>query len=581
MERTRAAFHAAFRLGEWTVRPAACSIERPGTVRHLRPMLMDLLVLLAENAGKVVSRDELTAGVRDERFVSESTLSRDIAVLRQLLDDDTKRPRYVETIPKRGFRLVAPVAAAEPGGAPRVAVLPFENLGRRFDDDALVDGFADALTTELARTPGLRVVSRQSMLRFRGSSRPVPQIAREVNADAVVEGSLARVDGRIRATAQLIDARSDQHLWAESCEGEAADTAVLLGRATRAFAGSIRSTLLGGEAPRPRPAPEVLAEARLEYVRYRHHFGKWSREGLLRGLGHLQRALEIDPAFAYAYEGMAWSLATLGYWGFMPIDEAYPKAKAAALRALSLDPDLSEAHVALALARWLHDWDVAGVEPEVARALELNPSNEFAHFLRGLYLATIARDRAGAEAEVRAALEIDPLSLVTNFSAAFILVFAGEYGKAAERARRTLELYPDSVLAMYALGWAQVGMGLPADALATFERAATLSPDPIGLSYVAFAQGRLGNTEAALALLDRLTHGTGDLPAFARALVHVGLSDLDEAFACLERSLAEGDSRLFWFAVLPGLEPLREDPRFAELARRMVRGAPAAAAPGP
>ena len=169
-------------------------------------MLMDMLVLLVDHAGEVVSKDEIVGRVRDDRFVSESALSRDMASLRRLLGDDTRHPRYIETIPKRGFRLVARVDAIAPRGLPRVAVLPFQSFGRETGDDFLTDGYADALTTELARLPALFVISRQSMLRFRASSKTIPEIAREVNVDAVVEGSVLRTEGRVRVTAQLIDA---------------------------------------------------------------------------------------------------------------------------------------------------------------------------------------------------------------------------------------------------------------------------------------------------------------------------------------------------------------------------------------
>lgn len=534
-------------------------------------MLMDMLVLLAEHAGEVVSKDEIVTRVRDNRLVSESALSRDIAALRRLLGDDTRHPRYIETIPKRGFRLVARIAAVEPRSLPRVAVLPFQSLGHETGDDYFADGFADALTTELARLPALFVISRQSMLRFRASSRTTPEIAREVNADAIVEGSVLRTAGRIRVTAQLIDARSDKHLWAESSEGDEAGAMAILGKTTRAFAESIRSALTGSAAPQRTPPPDVDAEARLEYFKYRYYFSTWSREGLQKAIGHLQRALEIDPTYAYAYEGLAWSLAVLGYWGFMPIQEAYPKAKAAALHALSLDPTLSEAHASLALVKWLHEWDLAGFRTEIATALELNPNNAFAHLLHGLFLATIERDRGRTVAELKTLLELDPLSPVSNFSVAFVLVFAGAFEQAAERARQTLVLYPDVPLAMYALGWAEVGRRRDAEALAVFERAADRSPNPIGLSYVAFAAGRAGRKKVARALLERLTRETREpLPDFACALIHIGLSDIDRAFAYLERSLAQRDSRIFWFAVLPGLERLREDPRFADLSRRIL-----------
>ena len=246
----------------------------------------------------------------------------------------------------------------------------------------------------------------------------------------------------------------------------------------------------------------------------------------------------------------------------MPIGEAYPKAKAAALQALSINPS-SEAHVALGLVKWLYDWDLAGTRDDIQRAMEMSPSNEHVHILRGLFLGAMERDPAGAVEEAKATLDVDPLSPMSNFSAAYVLVFAGEYEQAAERARHTLVLYPDSPLAMTALGWAEVGLGHPFEATSMFEKAAALAPGAITSTYVAFGLGLTGRRQEALALLGRLTDGQADrLPDFAEAMIHIGLGEVDRAFGCMERCLTERDSRIFWFPVVPGLDSLRADPRF-------------------
>lgn len=533
-------------------------------------MLMEILVLLSEHPGSVVSREEVLERVWDNRLVSDSTLSRDIAVLRRHLEDDARKPTYIQTISKRGFRLVAPVTAMETGNHVRIGVLPFENLNHDTASDYLADGFADALTTELARLPGLRVISRQSMLQFQGSSRGISEIASELRASVLVEGSLVRIEDRIRINAQLLEGPTDQHLWADTYEGENALTLSNLCSVARRFAHSIQAILAPDSVVSPTPAPHVIAAANVEYLKARYYFVKWTQEGVQKGIAHLQQALEIDPTHGQAYAGLAWCLAILGYWGFMPIEDAYPKAKAAALQAIALEPS-SEAHAALALVKWLYDWDISGTKAEILRALEMDPSNEHAHFLHGLFLATMERDHDGAVEEARLTLDLDPLSPVSNFSAAWVLLFAGELGQAAERARRTLALYPDSPAATTALGWAEMGLGRLSEGSAAFERAAALEPGAITMTYAAFGLGRTGHREEALELLKRLTCGTGNgLPAFAQAMIHVGVGDCDRALACMEQCLTNRDSRIFWFPVVPGLDALRAHPRFPDFMSRVA-----------
>jgi tetratricopeptide (TPR) repeat protein len=409
------------------------------------------------------------------------------------------------------------------------------------------------------------------MLQFKGSSRTIPEIAHELRATALVEGSLVRIRDRIRVSAQLLEGLTDQHLWADTYEGEKAVTLSNLCGVAGRFAHAIDTVLTPRPAASPSTPPRVNAAAQVEYLKYRYYFAKWTREGLQKGIAHLQQALEIDPTHAPAYSGLAWSLAVLGYWGFMPIGEAYPKAKAAALQALSIDPS-SDAHVALGLVKWLYDWDLAGTRDDIQRAMEMSPSNEHVHILRGLFLATMERDPCGAVEEAKATLDVDPLSPMSNFSAAYVLLFAGEYEQAAERARHTLVLYPDSPLAMTALAWAEVGLGHLPEATSMFEKAAELAPGAITSTYVAFGLGLTGRRQEALALLGRLTDGQGDrLPEFAEALIHIGLGDVDRAFECMEHCLTERDSRIFWFPVLPGLDSLRADPRFAGFMGRVAK----------
>jgi tetratricopeptide (TPR) repeat protein len=285
----------------------------------------------------------------------------------------------------------------------------------------------------------------------------------------------------------------------------------------------------------------------------------------------LKEAMEADPGFAAAHGLLANAMVTLGYWGFLPPPVAFPQAKEAALRAVAIDAGLSEAHVALAWVRWLVDWDLPACEREIERALELNPSAEANHLLHGLYQATIARSRERAEEAAWLALEIDPLSVNTNFSAAWILMFARAYEEAVGQANRAIELHPDSPLTYQALGWAYVGQERFGDGAAAFEKGVSLAPDAHSAAGLAHAFARAGDRARAIRLLDEMTARSRreDVPDVVFAVIAAGLGDRDGAFAWLERCYAARDPHLFWLAVMPAFEPLREDPRYHDLLGRM------------
>ena len=530
---------------------------------------MDVLVALAERAGDTVTKNELLDRVWAERIVYESVLPRTISELRRLLDDSALQPRYVETVPKRGYRLVATVA---PWGTrrPRIAVLPLANLSGP-SEEFFADGLTDALITELARIEGLRVISRQSVLHLRGSDHTIPEIGDELGVDAVVEGTALRVDDRVRVTAQLVTVSPEAHVWAERYEADAAAILAMERRIAGEVAEAVRAGLGVAAARRARKPALVNPASHLAYLRARHLWGKWTEEGLAKSFAYLQEAIAADPEFAPAYEAVALCWTSLGYWGHVPIREAYPQARAAALRALELDPESSNTHVALGFIRWLHDWDLARSEASFRRALELAPSNEAAHLGLALFLVTVRGDVESCLAHAREALAIDPLSLNTGFSVAWLLLFAGENERAVAQAEATLDLHPESLHPLYVLGWGQLSQGRMEEAVAAFGRAVQVSEDPITLSYYGHALGRAGRRDDAKHLLEQLRGAAAQrhVPPFAFVIVHAGLGDLDQAFAWLERCLAERDSRMFWLPVVPAFDPLRSDPRYAHLLRRL------------
>ncbi len=562
----------SFRVGEWAVEPETCRIIQGAAEQHLRPMLMDLLVLLAENAGQVVTKEQILDRLWQGRFVSESALTRNAAELRHALGDSERSPRYLETITKRGYRLIAAVQAGSPA-PPRLAVLPFDNLSRDPEEDYFADGMADAVITELGRIAGLRVISRQSVLRFKGTAKGLAEIARELKVDTVVEGSALLAGRRVRITAQLIQVEPEQHLWAQSYECDLGDILAVQGQVARAIAEAVHAALTPQDLARLSRAPRVNSEAHLAYLKGRYHGDKWTQEGIQKAFAYLQQAIATDPSYAPAYASLATYLGVLGFWGHLPIREAYQKARDAVLRALELDESLGEGHAVLAFIKWHLDWDLAGCEEGLRRAIGLNPSSEFARMAYAVFLNIVRRDRESGLVQARLALELDPLSLNTNFGFGWWLLYAGEPEQAIEQARKTLELYPDALHAHSILGWAFVARSMHGEAMAAFEKAVTMSRDALSLASLGHAFGRAGQRHAAEAVLaELLERRTREhVPELVLAMVHAGLGDLDGAFESLEKCFAERDARLFWLPVDPCFAPLRSDPRYVDLIQRLQK----------
>jgi TolB-like protein len=560
-----------FRVGEWMVDAETCRLVNGETAVHVRPLLVDLLVVLAEHAGEMVSKDEIIEHVWQGRFLSDSVLTRTMSELRHVLGDTFERPRFIETIRKRGYRLIAPVDQPGHSAQPRLAVLPFENLNHNPDYDYFAAGISDALTTELGNIAGLHVISRQSVLALMAGTGSVAEIARALHVDSLVEGSALHAGDRVRITAQLIQAEPERHLWAQSYVAEMGDILELQGRVARAVAEAVEARLTPGEITRLTRPRTVRPEAHIAYLKARYQSLRWEREGLEKGFQYLQQALEIDPDYAPAHALLALAFSVLGYWGFLPVELAYPQAKQAAEAAVHLDPLAGEAHAVLGLMRWLMDLDLDGCEAEMRLAIDLSPSSELAHGFLALFLA-VARDaRVESLAHTRVLLDLDPLSMNTGFQAAWLHFFAGRIEEAVAQARSTLDMYPACLHAHYVLGWAALGEAHYADAIAAFEQAVALSADVVSLGYLATAYARAGRADDAADLLRELTarRDAGEVPEYLFALVHGGLGNRGEALDVLERIYASRDSRIFWFKVPTIGGPLLTEPGFRALMRRV------------
>ncbi len=546
---------------------------RRGLRVNLREKSFQVLAVLLEHPGEVVTREDLQRRLwQEEVFVDfDNNLNTAIGRLREALGDSAEHPRFIETLPKRGYRFIAPVEPYGHTSEPRLAVMIFENLNRDPEQDYFAEGISDALITELGNISSLRVISRQSVLRFKDTKRILPEIARELKVDALVEGCALHADKRVRVSAQLVRADPEQHLWAQSYECELGDVLAVQGRIAHSVAQAIEAVLTPKDVARlARPQP-VNSRAHLAYLKARHHWCTWTKEGIEKALRYLEEAIQADPEFAPAYSMLSYSMTLLGYWGHLSQREAYSKAREAALKALALDDLLCDAHTALGVVHWFAQWDLAAAEREFQRAIEINPSSEFAHVMHASFLVTVPRGRERALEAAARALELDPLSLNTNFAIAWVLVFAGEYNRAVDLSLKTLELYPDSYFAQQTLGWGYIGLSDYAGAAKAFQKAVDLAPDPYAVSSLAYAFARTGRRATAEAMLGELLKRseTEIVPEICLALLYGGLGDRDRAFDLLEKCYQDRHPQLFWLPLQPGFRPLYDDPRFAALLRKI------------
>jgi TolB-like protein/Tfp pilus assembly protein PilF len=541
--------YGRFRFGRYEADAHTGKLWKRGLRIQLQDKSFEVLMALLERPGEPVTRPELQhrlwpGGV----FVDfDNSLNSAVNRLRDALRDRARHPRYIETLARRGYRFIAPVEQIRTI-PPRLAVLPFENLNHDPELDFFGDAVTDALTTELGNVSALRVISRQSVLHLKGSRKTLPEIARDLKADVVVEGSVLVIGDNIRITAQLVQAMPERHLWAKAYTSQVGDILTVEGQVARDLAEAAQVTLTTAEIGRLSRQRPVDPEAHIAYLKARHHLGQHSQEGFQKGLQYLQVALEKDPTHAPAYAHMALCYSLLGFWGHLPGPEAYPRAKKAALKAIALDDALSVAHWVLGWVSWLQDWDLATCEAETLRAIELNPSDEGAHVNYAAFLAIVREDGAKAAAEAKLALDLDPLSLNVNTDAAWIHLFAQDYERALQQARTTLDLFPDALHAWYVLGWSELMFSRFDSAIQAFERAAAISPDALSIGYLGHAHARAGHLDTANSLLNELLSRVerGYVPPKSLICLYAGLGERDRVIEWLEKAYQDRDPLLFF-----------------------------------
>ncbi len=461
-----------------------------------------------------------------------------------------------------------------PAGTPKIdsiAVLPMKNLMGDPEQDYFVEGMHEALITELSKISALKVISRTSTMRYKQTDKPLPEIARDLGVQGVIEGSVLREGDQVRITVQLIHGPSDRHLWGHSFDRELRGILALQSEVARTIAEEIKVKLSPAEQARlarTRPINPASYEA---YLKGRYYWNERTPAAINRGIEFFTQALSLDANNDLAYVGLADSYTQLGYRAFLSPAESYPRAKAAALKALELNPELAEAYASLAFLYFNYELEWAASERAFQHAMELNPGYAEAHHWYAHYLMDSGR-AAEALAETRRALELDPVSLIVNTHMGWHYSYERQFDKAIEHLRKTLQMAPDYYPGHLQLGRAYLRKGAYREALAELGRAKSLSQDSTeALAGVGEAYALAGQKESARRIVRELTERSQKeyVSAFDIAAVYTALGETKQAFTWLENAYRERASRLVEIKVDPAFDPLRDDPRFQDLLRRM------------
>ncbi len=458
--------------------------------------------------------------------------------------------------------------AFQPAQIKSLAVLPLENLSGDPAQEYFADGMTETLINNLAQIRALRVISRTSVMRFKGSRKSIAEIAKELDVDAVIEGSVQRDRGRVKITAQLIQAATERHLWADDYERDAADVLMLQGEVARAVADEIRIQLTAEERARLTAARGIDPVAHEAYLLGRFHWNKRTEEGLKKGIEYFRQAIEKNPNYAGAYAGLADCHSVLGTQ-FGDPQELFPKAKAYAEKALAIDATLSEARTTLASFRYLYDWDWEGAEREFNRAFELNAGYPTAHQRYSFLLVKIGRTEDGL-IEIKRALDLDPISLSINSSFGSRFYYARQYDQAIEHLRKTLDMDPNFLSARIILGQVYSSQGKHAKAILELTKAAELSRYRAlaALGYTYAVSGEKTKALQAMAELHEMSKHRYVSPVDI-AIIYTGLGVKDQAFAWLEKGFQRRAAGMTDLKMEPMFDSLRSDPRLKELLRRM------------
>ena len=540
-----------------------------------------ILTLLLEHPGEVVTREALRKRLwSSDVFVDfDDGLNSAIRRLRLALGDSAEHPRLLETLPRHGYRLKVQIqpsdsaALASESTSPqsfRVAVLPLDNFSGDLSDEYLADSMTDAIITALAKIPHLRVISRTSTRVYKNTRKSLPQIARELRTDALLEGAIVRSGDRVRVTVQLVDALSDQHLWAESYERELGDKLKLQEELSQLIATEIPFRLTRCQV-RPANAFSLSPEACSSYLKGRYLIENTGRNdyALKKATLFFEEAANEAPLFAEAYAGIAESYDMSAIFCLLPARQASAKAQEAARKAIEIDRSLSEAHAALGYALMLI-WNWQEAASEFEQAIELNPNNAIARRWYAEYLMAVG-ETAKAVAEIERAREIEPLSVITNSTLGWLYYGARQFDQAAEQFRGTVELDENFAATFLCSGMLNAQQGKYKEAIAEYQRARTLGGTVQVLRGLGFLYGIAGEKARAQEVIQesRRLAKSGCSVAYATASIYAGLGERGQAFEWLNKACDDYCAEMTWLKWDPQLDILRSDPRFDRLIERV------------
>jgi TolB-like protein/Flp pilus assembly protein TadD len=521
-----------------------------------------------------------------DSFVEEGSLNRSISTLRKALGDGQGGQRFIETIPKRGYRFVEEVR--ETGGAAHarsIAVLPFRALADEEGDERYLGlGMADAIIIKLSNLGQINVRPTGAVLKYADAGRDILSTGRELRVEALLDGRVQKAGGRVRVTVQLVNVGDGATIWAEKFDEGFTDIFAVQDSISEQVASALMLKLSGAERKSLSKHYTENGEAYQSYLKGRYYWNKMTSDGLRRSLDCFAAAVEKDPGYALAYAGSAASYVHLEIYGYMLPSEAMPRARAAALRAIELDATVAEAHASLALVRMFYERDWPGAENEFRQALRLNPSYAAAHDWFAIYLMAKGRTEE-ALASIRKAQELDPLSLIINTDVACALYYARRFDDSIRHCRWVLEAEPNFVTAHFRTGLAFEQLGRYAEAVASFQSAIALSADDSKAGAVAPFKGGAdaraslahtyalqGRREAARGILAELEEYArrAYVPPHDIALIYSALGERDKAFEWLKLAYQERFSLLVLLELDPRFDNLRADPRFESLPGRIV-----------
>jgi TolB-like protein/DNA-binding winged helix-turn-helix (wHTH) protein/Tfp pilus assembly protein PilF len=618
------------RFGQFELDLRTAEIYKEGKRIKLQEQPCQVLALLIERPGELVSREELRKRLwANDTFVDfDHGVNIAINKLRDALGDSPERPRFIETLPRRGYRFIAPVDAPKtshdgelptqvpssragrvgPGlitwhrallpallglsfivvffsfvryGRGRsalsnirsLAVLPLENLSRDPAQDYFADGMTDELITSLAKLQTMKVISRSSVMRYKGTNKPLPEMARELNVEGIIEGTVLRSGNRVRITVQLIRAATDQHLWAETYEGNVEDVLRLQDAVARAVAGEIRVKLGPEEKARLGKSPSVNPAAYEAYLRGRYNFyDRWTKEGFVAASHYFEEAIAKDPQYAPAYAGLA-DYYTLGGFTGQPFTnrEAVERARELAAKALQLDDGSAEAHIAMANVLFRYDWNWAEAEKEFKRGIELNRNAPSSYSHYAMYLGVLGRQEEAIVAMKRA-IALDPFSALMNSALGVVLQWSGRDSEAAEQARKAVALDPFLSQGHLVLARAYDQLGRYDEAIVEHLETDTLDgidPSAVAGFKRAYMSSGINGYRRKRMEWENQRARSGKANYHLIALLSAELGDKDAAFQWMEKAYQERLLTMPNIKVAPGLRSLHGDPRFADLVRRV------------